>query len=225
VVPSIHSREPSVTRGRALTTSTRAGSPRSHTPIGAVPKPNSSPDGGIERKTSLSYGHHRQTSIVHGMQHSRNTSFVNSPATSPLSPQVLTGGAASSLPFDGSTMILDETRELGLTGSTIVNGTRGHGNQGSVQIGGTSVEASSPGHRRPERMVSGRGGKRDHARSQSRHQHHQQEVRTVGEYALHHLFNAVSGTPLYCGEIITLTSKVVCDTGRRQDYPVRQTSE
>lgn len=45
--------------------------------------------------------------------------------------------------------------------------------------------------RRIERGPSGKAKKESHGRSQSRHHHHQ-DLKTVGEYALHHLFNSVS---------------------------------
>lgn len=192
--PENPSAPPSVTRGRALTTSGRTISPRSQTPVVLVPSSNSSPDRGIERKPSLSYGHHRQTSIVHGIQHSRNTSFVNSPATSPLSPQAI--AASASVPLDGPVMSQENISE-----AFTANGVQGTGVAGNVYT--TAGATASPSDsaslhatatRRPERVQSGRSSRKGHHhhRSQSRHHHHPQELKTVGEYALHHLFNSVS---------------------------------
>ncbi|KAF2834428.1 cell morphogenesis protein [Patellaria atrata CBS 101060] len=193
-----HSRESSMTRGRALTAgSARGNSPREQTPALGPPKIGPSPDGGgLERKASLSYGHHRQTSIVHGIQHSRNTSFVNSPSTSPLSPQIIAaaGVAASTLGPDG-TMTGEDTREMSLTSPSVVSiVTSKLSSQTSTLVSDRAiVDGSIPsGQRRAERMHSGKLS-RDHARSQSRHHHHQQDLKTVGEYALHHLFNSFVG--------------------------------
>jgi hypothetical protein len=53
------------------------------------------------------------------------------------------------------------------------------------------VEGSSA-QRKPERAPSGRSSRKGHVhhRSQSRHHQHAHELKTVGEYALHHLFNS-----------------------------------
>lgn len=172
--PSSASREPSQTRGRALTSSSRTTrSPRSQTPAVALPSSNSSPDRTLgttlERKPSGSYAHNRNTSIVHGIQHSRNTSFVNSPATSPLSPQAI---AAAGATIDGAVMSQE----------SIVEAFAANGNMPAATT-------------RPERAPSARSSRRghNHHRSQSRHHQHAHELKTVGEYALHHLFNAFIG--------------------------------
>ncbi|KAF2816182.1 uncharacterized protein BDZ99DRAFT_471444 [Mytilinidion resinicola] len=63
-------------------------------------------------------------------------------------------------------------------------------------IPGASADAASftVGARRPERMQSGKAKREHHHhRSQSRHHGHPQELKTVGEYALHHLFNSFVG--------------------------------
>ena len=203
-----------MTRGRALTTSGRAVSPRSQTPVVVVP----SPDGGLERKPSVSYGHHRQTSIVHGIQHSRNTSFVNSPATSPLSPQVIAAAAAT--PLDGPTMSQEDLRETPVVSGTnlagngvAINGNAALGHSGERSISEASTLNAST--RRPERIQSGTSKREHHHhRSQSRHHHHPQELKTVGEYALHHLFNSVSKR-IYLNGLHLLT-KLVCSLSARR---------
>jgi len=68
---------------------------------------------------------------------------------------------------------------------------------GNIATGAVPAKGHSPTSsvadgtaKRPERMHSGRSRRdNNHSRSQSRH-HHPQESRTVGEYALHHLFNS-----------------------------------
>lgn len=187
-IPPIPPRDQSVVRGRALTgSSSRNTSPRPRTPVASVPKISTTHDGpGLERKPSGSYGHHRQASIVHGsIQHSRNTSFATTPSASPLSPEVI--AEASEIDQNGFNTL--RMGEDGVGTLPSINGTlsggggaaKGHSPTGSV--GEATVK-------RPERMHSGRSRRdHNHSRSQSRH-HHPQESRTVGEYALHHLFNS-----------------------------------
>ncbi|KAI9851925.1 MAG: Cell morphogenesis protein PAG1 [Thelocarpon superellum] len=166
------------------------------------PRPKMGSDGGLDRRPSASYGHHRQTSIVHGFQHSRNASFVNSPATSPLSPQVISAAgatfAASISPgppanhsdlSDPMTVVAGVTVN-GLNGmSALPAGSAGLANERTASTDRSSTEAQ----RRMERMHSGKV-RRDptHHHSHSRH-HQQSELKTVGEYALHHLFNSFVG--------------------------------
>ncbi|KAF1362791.1 hypothetical protein EJ07DRAFT_153027 [Lizonia empirigonia] len=173
------SREPSVTRGRI--------SSRTRVPGIAIPSSssNSSPDGALERKPSHSYAHNRNTSIVHGVQHSRNTSFVNSPATSPLSPQaqIIAG-------LNGAVMSQDTiTAAFSAHGVTAGTPAANNGFPGAVLP--PPLGDSSSAQRKPERAPS-RSSRKGHVhhRSQSRHHQHTHELKTVGEYALHHLFNS-----------------------------------
>lgn len=190
--PSSASREPSQTRGRALTASSRTKSPRSQTPQVAIPSSNSSPDRilgtttTLERKPSGSYAHNRNTSIVHGVHHSRNTSFVNSPATSPLSPQAISAAAPT---LDGAVMSQESIAEAFTANGAQAGASPPNGHAGVMADGSDG----SGSQRKPERAPSGRSGRKghDHHRSQSRHQPH--ELKTVGEYALHHLFNSFIG--------------------------------
>ncbi|KAF1985066.1 hypothetical protein K402DRAFT_405534 [Aulographum hederae CBS 113979] len=213
--PTAPSREASVNRGRALTASSgRGSSSRSQTPAVSVPKLATSthdlpPGTGLDRKPSLSsYGHHRNTSIVHGIQHSRNTSFVNSPSNSPLSPQIIAAaGNTGQHVVDGYIMAQEDGRSLsaglpssaGTANGSFKNVTSPPGSAVSSVLNGSSLNESmqNTNQRRPERMLSNRSKKErghEHQRSHSRmHHHHQQELKTVGEYALHHLFNAFVG--------------------------------
>ncbi|THC99559.1 hypothetical protein EYZ11_000928 [Aspergillus tanneri] len=99
---TVHSRETSAVRGRPADPSTlapstlqpqnnRRGHSHSKSPETSTGRPSPSGyDAPLERRPSNSYGHHRQTSIVHGMQHSRNPSFAASTtSTSPLSPELI----------------------------------------------------------------------------------------------------------------------------------------
>ncbi|EDU42243.1 cell morphogenesis protein (PAG1) [Pyrenophora tritici-repentis Pt-1C-BFP] len=189
------SREPSQTRGRALTASSRSIASRSQTPAAKGASSNSSPDRtfhSLERKPSGSYAHNRNTSIVHGIQHSRNTSYVNSPATSPLSPHIIAAAAGATI--DGAVMSQESIAD-----AFAANGMQPGAGAGSVTgnvygLAGAQAAASdgSITQRRPERAPSSRSSRKghNHHRSQSRHPPHPHELKTVGEYALHHLFNA-----------------------------------
>ncbi|KAI9787226.1 MAG: Cell morphogenesis protein PAG1 [Geoglossum umbratile] len=149
-------------------------------------------EGGIERRPSASYGHHRQTSIVHGIQHSRNASFATSPAISPLSPEIIAAvgaGVGGASDFTTNTPQM-EAPELppSLPLHSRPNGSISSNMTGSTFTSGTSSITVT--QKKTERMLS--GGKNRHHHSHSRH-HHQAEQKTVGEYALHVLFNSFLG--------------------------------
>ncbi|KAI9713227.1 MAG: Cell morphogenesis protein PAG1 [Bogoriella megaspora] len=191
-------RDGSVNRGRGGTpTALRAASPRAQVP---------GQDVGLERKPSLSYGHHRNTSIVHGVQHSRNTSFT-SPLASPLSPAMIASAGTNGHSMDSMTMSPDSSTDMSPTSiftASTTNGSFRSMTSVSTNNGATptSEKASLDGTlnsgtavRRPERMHSSRTRRgHEHHRSssrQSRHPHpHTTERKTVGEYAIHHLFNS-----------------------------------
>jgi hypothetical protein len=181
--PPPASRDPSLTRGRAASAaSTRNASPRGVTSSSQT-RPKQSLD--VERKPSVSYGHHRNTSIVHGVQHSRNTSNLsNSTSVSPLSPQKIlptNGGTGDHAPAAASHPLKKSPSMSTLH--------MGNGMSGLPPA--RSFETTSTGLRRPERMHSGRVKRpNEHHRTQSRQQAQQQEPKTVGEYALHHLFTS-----------------------------------
>lgn len=178
-VPFPTARDPSVTRGRALSaTSPQNGSPRGTTPAAQV-RPKQSLD--VERKPSL-YGHHRQTSIVHGVQHSRNPSLLASTNTSPLSPHKAGPNSSHDSLLANGIAGLKKSPSMSTLHSSAVNGTALPINR-SFEAGATQ--------RRPERMHSGRVKRsHEHQRSQSRAHGQQPELKTVGEYALHHLFTS-----------------------------------
>lgn len=131
--------------------------------------------------------HNRQTSIVHGIQHSRNGSLASS-SSSPLSPQIIAaaGGGRSNASNMGDSVFMSAMS------SNMSNG-------GSFSSSTTLVPDRPPTEnsnysmtqRRVERMHSGRS-RRDHSRHHSNSRHHKEEVKTVGEYALHVLFTSVS---------------------------------
>ena len=215
---AVHSREASsaTTRGRALDPSAlntsslqpknnRRGQSHSKSPETSGPsRPNLGYDAGLERRPSnSSYGHHRQTSIVHGIQHSRNPSFAaSSTSNSPLSPELIAslgrGGGISSgtSAHDQEPPSFGRLEQPDMQSTYQSPGANGssHGLQGSSEDQGVpSIVNGSPASHMHRRMNSnGRTWQdRSHSRSHSRHYI---ELRTVGEYALHHLFNSVRYT-------------------------------
>ena len=193
--PSSSSRDPSAFRGRALTTTTNQAPSRSHTPTATLPKlpPGNEATIPLERKPSSSgsYGHHRQTSIVHGnIQHSRNTSF-NSQSTSPIAQQTI----AESLDKHAMDGVMMGAKDVGpipvLNPTTGQIGTGHSPSSSQTHANGDGVHMYS-NSRRLERVHSSSGKLRNgHTPSHSR----SHESRTVGEYALHHLFTSVSRCP------------------------------
>ena len=146
-------------------------------------------DSRLERRPSASYGHHRQTSIVHGIQHSRNTSLANSQSSaSPLSPDIIAAAGISgfSSPYaSGSYLDLADVNANGAVSSTYVPPALGN----PVSLNHSSHPSESEGTgtmRRVERIPS-RRKRREESRSKTSHS---QDSRNVGEFALHHLFNS-----------------------------------
>lgn len=200
-----HSRDPSRGRGPAPANGVSniqtqqpgiALSPRSESSTGAVWSP-ASLDVGLERRPSVTQGHYRQTSRAQGTYlQARNTGFASSPAISPLGPE--TPSSATSNPglpdISNHTMLhrgVSSRRTTESTSST-ANGSL-HSSSTSTLVGDQDLGDSSGGtltQRRLDRTqsVKARRG-HDPQRSQSRHG---QEQKSVGEYALHHLFNKVS---------------------------------
>ena len=173
--------------GRAISPLVISGNGEKSTRAGAVTS------AGPERQQSISYGHHRQTSIVHGMpHHSRNSSFANSPARSYRSPQtagLYNGFSPEHIEFDSMS---DDPPDYISTTSTSEIGTSSLRSQSSTSTlpedqGIVDHELSMLTQRRIERTPSVKP-RREHGRSQSKNQPDQI---SVGEYALHHLFNSV----------------------------------
>ncbi|KAK4617830.1 Cell morphogenesis protein PAG1 [Fulvia fulva] len=177
-------------RGRALSSSIRNASPRAITPVQArAPSRSNKQSVDIERKPSVSYSHHRQASIVHGVQHSRNPSLLASTNSSPLSPgKIMASHSPDAAAY--TTASLKKSPSLGNLHSN------GHvPNAAAIPINrsfenGIGIGMAS-GQRGPARMHSGRVKRsHEHNRSQSRAQAQSTELKTVGEYALHHLFTS-----------------------------------
>ncbi len=172
-------------------------SPRSQSSANVGRSP-ASLNGTLERRPSATHNHYRQPSRAHSnYPQSRNAIFVASPATSPLSPDI-PGSAITntSLPdFSNYKMVRRQTsvRYPGESPITTANGSM-HVSSSSATLNGDrdfgdTVEGTLA-QKRVDRTQSGKSRSgHSHHRSQSRHHH---EQKSVGEYALHHLFNKVS---------------------------------
>ena len=175
----------------------RASSPHSQATAAGAFKPGRGIEGGLERKSSASYGHHRQTSIVQCHPHSRNTSFVNSPESSPSSTHMV----AATSDLSGNVVrpiMMQQDLPDPMTGSLLHFNT--HNSTPTYSATPTLVDGrDTPDltnvmltQRRVERMHSGRG-RREHAHhhSHSKPHHHLPDWKNVGEFALQYLFNSV----------------------------------
>ncbi|KAJ5488488.1 hypothetical protein N7539_003378 [Penicillium diatomitis] len=198
----MHSREPSAVRGRPADPSTlaptfhaRRGHSGSKSPDVSTVQP-AAYDAGLERRPSNSYGHHRQTSIFHGMHHSRNPSMAGSSASaSPLSPELIASFGRGSFEEGTSPAKVDHLDPPPPFPTPTPTATHGIPNSlATIQDNNVSVSGSgSPvatGHTRGN--SKGKTGRRDRSQSQSHSKQHL-ESKTVGEYALHHLFNSFVG--------------------------------
>lgn len=144
------------------------------------------------------YGHHRQTSIVHGIQHSRNGSRASS-SSSPLSPQIIAAAGTGLTPERADMhpygdVAIASRPSTAMSGASLTPGPQIPERTSSA----ADSSANAFTQRKLERMHSGKG-KRDHAHHHSHSsRHHRDEQKTVGEYALHVLFTSVgnSGCPL-----------------------------
>lgn len=196
----MHSRESSTVRGRAAdlstlapTLQTRRGHSGSKSPDVSAGRP-AGYDVGLERRPSNSYGHHRQTSIVHGMQHSRNTSMAGSTTSaSPLSPELIASLGRGGFDEAGLPTKLDQL-DSHTNFQTSAGMATSHGAQGTLStIQDNDIDdvlKGSPASITHKRMNSGGMARRERSHSRSHSKHHT-DSKTVGEYALHHLFNSV----------------------------------
>ncbi|KAI2628379.1 cell morphogenesis N-terminal-domain-containing protein [Xylaria nigripes] len=139
---------------------------------------------------AAAYGHHRQTSIVHGIQHSRNGSF--SASSSPLSPQMIAAAGAGFLPERPDMPVIGRPDVDALTGSQLPTPLLGLRTMSSTfplerTISATDTHQPAPTQKKAERRHS--KSRRDHVHHHSHSSRHpREEQKTVGEYALHVLF-------------------------------------
>ncbi|KAK7748840.1 Cell morphogenesis protein PAG1 [Cytospora paraplurivora] len=198
-----HSRESSLEKlqsGGLIPTSSaqsQSQSPSSATRIHITGPPRSAAGGLFETntdtKTAASYGHHRQTSIVHGIQHSRDGSVASS-TSSPLSPQIIAAAGAGLTPErakmhpHGGDTVVGSRPTTALSGSTLMSGPQIPERTSSA----LDANAHTLTQRKVERMQSDKS-RRDHAHNHSHSRQNRDEQKTVGEYALHVLFTSFIG--------------------------------
>ncbi|KAL8712979.1 MAG: hypothetical protein Q9220_002839 [cf. Caloplaca sp. 1 TL-2023] len=165
----------------------QAKSPRSQSSSAAAvrsPVPSNMP---LERRPSATqaYPYPARGHGVH--QHARNASFVNSPATSPLSPQGLPKEYASmDNVYHGTPDLRPKDSPL-----TTVNGSSPLTPTSTIDKDNRENTHVMLTQRRVDRAPNVRPRRASHHRSNSRQQ--QQDQKTVGEYALHHLFTSFVG--------------------------------
>jgi hypothetical protein len=160
-------------------------------------------EGGLERKPSTSYSHHRKTSIVHGIQHSRNPSYVNpSPSPNVLSPEIIApSGLGGSNALGPESILAGRLEQPELPANYSSSGSLPQLSALSTIEDDASGEAAN-GHPKisaHKKMLSNGKPQRDQSHSRSHSKHPHQESKTVGEYALHHLFNSVMMVSLRLG--------------------------
>ncbi|OAQ89851.1 cell morphogenesis protein (PAG1) [Purpureocillium lilacinum] len=182
-----HSRESSAEKLPASLTSPRAHAPPSRQPIVA--------GGVIERPVDLSkaaiYGHHRQTSIVHGFQHSRNGSVSSS--AGPLSPQMIAAAGAGLERPDMQSVAARVEAEAGNPPrpTTALAGPMATSNAFPMERSASAIDMSSPGLGQRKLDAMAPRSRRDQPGHQSHSSRaHRDEQKTVGEYALHVLFTS-----------------------------------
>ncbi|ETN41939.1 uncharacterized protein HMPREF1541_03878 [Cyphellophora europaea CBS 101466] len=185
-----HVRDPSLTRGRppittsasySVTREPRAPSAQGH----SQESPFSPIEPGLRRQLSNSYGHHRQTSVIHGVQHSRNPSFNSPQTSSPLSPESLLHASSTFRAAPNARRIPTSATEAPATVSSSTS-PLGHGQNPSID---STVEGSMAPLDGIARKRNGPPRRRGQGQSHSSVVQ-PQEPRTPGEYALHHLFHS-----------------------------------
>ena len=207
-----HTRDASLARGRpqqpqppssqsygsSFLPHSRAGSAQPHgseSGLNSRVSPAATVDTGLQRRPSNNYGHHRQTSVIHGLQHSRGPSFNSPTSGSPLTPDSSTAGPSyAGYPAAARRgQYSNAEASASHTYTTPVSPFPGHS------------QGHSQGHSIDSLIDTGSGPPRDNPPSQPRKRKEQSrtrrghgyqssssqaEPRTAGEYALHHLFHA-----------------------------------
>ena len=199
--PPSHNRDPSVTRGRTFDSSGHGPSPLSSQHRAQSARPQNTPDsnhslaaGGLElrleRKPSNKYDHHRQTSVIHGIQHSRGPSS-NSPSASPLSPELIAqaGLGGASITDTISNGRQDSSAIASSNSGLTLNGSAASPSIKSAMSEDTIIEGAIPSSSHQRTYTLGGRSRRGHGHHQS-HSKHSADSKSPGEYALHHLVNS-----------------------------------
>lgn len=163
----------------------QAMSARSQSSAATVRSPTA-PNVELERRPSMTQTFHYTNKSHGGYSHVRNASFVNSPATSPLSPHITSADhAIMPMTHHGTPDLRPKESPLTLTNGSMAL-------EAGSAIDRENGDASHSGltQKRVERTNSGRP-RRAHSHKRTHSRQHQQDQKTVGEYALHHLFTSV----------------------------------
>ncbi|KAL1960540.1 hypothetical protein VTO42DRAFT_7119 [Malbranchea cinnamomea] len=147
----------------------------------------------LERRPSNSYGHHRQTSIVHGnIQHSLDPSFTSSsiPTTSPITPEVIASAGLDDSPLNGKRHHNDVSTSYGNSTANSAGQLQPQTFPPAQDVGTKDRTDEQDAQKEP---IQGGKSRRGHSRHASHSKNNGGEPRTVGEYALHHLFNSFVG--------------------------------
>lgn len=184
-----HSRDQSFEKGAKQQPGSASGSalasPRvatSHSRVGGGER-------GVDSR-NIPYGHHRQTSIVHGIQHSRNGSLASS-TSGPLSPQMI-AAAGSGLDMQSVAARIEGDPGFPSRPSTALDGPLSPLNGFALERALSSNDILTPSatQRRMDHIQS--RSRRDHSQHPSGSRQLRDDQKTVGEYALHVLFTSVS---------------------------------
>lgn len=146
----------------------------------------------IDPTKTATYGHHRQTSIVHGMQHSRNGSLT-SPTSGPLSPQMI---AAAGVGLDRPDMQSVAARLDGDLGTSPRNQPNFMGvppvppSPIVMERSASAIDLSSGGMASRKNDTTHTKARRENGAQHSQSSRYRDEQKTVGEYALHVLFTS-----------------------------------
>lgn len=145
---------------------------------------------------AAAYGHHRQTSIVHGIQHSRNGSLSSS--SSPLSPQIIAAAGAGLLPERPDMPIItrqDVDVSVASRPPTALSGSTAMSSSNALErtLSASDMNNSTLTHTSAQKKADGMHSRtrRDHVHHRSHSSRHSNDQKTVGEYALHVLFTSV----------------------------------
>ncbi|KAL8807273.1 MAG: hypothetical protein Q9182_000778 [Xanthomendoza sp. 2 TL-2023] len=157
-------------------------SPRSQSSAATARSPTG-PNGAIERRPSVTQAYYHTNKNHGGYQHARKASFVNSPATSPLSPQTMpTDYVSMAMAYS----VTPDLRPKESPRST-VNASTPPTPKSTTEREIGDGDHTTTTQRRADRIHNGRPRRApSHQRVHSR-QHHQ-EQKTVSECALDHLF-------------------------------------
>lgn len=194
-----HTREGSLARGRPQQSASqsygpsylphsRAGSAQPHgSDSGVNNRGPPAVDTGLQRRPSNSYGHHRQTSVIHGLQHSRGPSFNSPTSASPLTPDSSTtvpNYAGYPAAVRRGQYSNAEPSTFTTPGSPFPGHTQGHSIDSLID---TTIPTRDTPPSQPRKRKDQSRTRRAHGYQSSSSQ---AEPRTPGEYALHHLFHA-----------------------------------